>query len=315
MRSFRISRIAGALIFLASAIAVAACGGQTTSAVPTSAPSTSLTGSVVASTTASVTLPYLSASGITVSGSLPSANAAATVTETVGVIAPSGVTPYAKARIDAAAASPSPVIYVTFSSTSSVTLSAIPALTFTLSSAPSGYYYLALNTGSGWESPVSGPGTVKGDAVSFTGGTGTVAITPTQPATIALVVAAASLSSPTPSPAPVASPNELVFDESSPAPQTFSVSEAGYSGAFTESTSCSASPVPSPAPTSSPYVAQVSPSSATPASAGGSVSFTVTPGEETGSCTVTISDSNAMTTSVSVIVGLDQVIIYDRKRH
>lgn len=252
----------------------------------------------------------LSSAGYTVTGSLPAANVVAKVTESLSASAPSGVTALSKHRDTA---SPDALLYVEFSSTSSVTLSAIPMLAFTSSSiSSSNTYYLALDTSSGWQIPISGPGTVSGDTVTFASTSGTVAITPSAPAVFALY--AASAVTPSPSPTPVASPNALLFDESNPAPQTFTVTETGYSGAFTEQTSCTASPVPSPAPTSSPYVAQVSPSSATPASAGAAVTFTVTPGEETGNCTITVTDSNSASATVSVGVALDQVIIYDRKR-
>ena len=304
MRLFRFSQRAGALVFLASVTVVAACSGDLGSGY-TPAP-THDTANITTSTTAAVTLPTLSTSGFHVSGSLPIANAAVTVKEAISVAAPSGVTALIKHREDTT--TPDAILYVSFSSASSVTLSAIPAFTFTSSSiSSSNTYYLALDTSSGWQNPISGPGVVSGDTVSFASATGSVSITSTQPAVFALVEETLLT--------PLASPNQLVFDESSPAPQSFSVSETNYAGAFTEQTSCTASPVPSPAPSSSPYVAQVTPSSATPASAGASVSFTVTPGAETGSCTITVTDSNSGTTTVPVSVALDQVIIYDRKRH
>lgn len=312
MRSFRFSQLAGAIVLLASAVAVASCSGLAPGYTP--AP---VNDSIITSTTAAVTLPAITASGYTVNGSLPSANVAAKVTETVSATAPSGITALAKHREDSS--TPFVLLYVEFSSDASVTLSALPALTFTSSSiSSSNTYYLALDTSSGWQLPLlNSPGTVSGDTVSFASASGTVSIAPSQPAVFALYTLAASPSSSpsaSPSASPVASPNTLLFDESSPAPQTFTVTEAGYSGTFTEQTNCTASPAPSPVPTSSPYVVQVSPSSATPASAGAAVTFTVTPGEETGSCTITVTDGHSATATVSASVALDQVIIYDRKR-
>jgi len=313
MRSFCFSRVTGCLLVFTAAVFVACSNSR--GYVPPASPSSATSATVTTSTSSTVTLPGVSTAGISVTGTLPVANAAVSVTETISVSAPSGTTPLVKARDADASPSPTPIVYLTFSSSSSVTLSAIPALTFTLPSVTSGdSYYLALDTGSGWQTPVSGPGTVSGNVVTFASATGSVAITPTQPAVFALYAIATQTPTPSPSPTPVASPNSLVFDESSPAPQTFSVSEAGYAGAFTESTSCTASPSPSPVPTSSPFVAEVSPTSATPSAAGAAVSFTVTPGYETGSCTVTVSDSNAATATISVVVGSDQVIIYKRKR-
>jgi len=112
---------------------------------------------------------------------------------------------------------------------------------------------------------------------------------------------------------PVASPGSLVFDASSPAPQTFTVSEAGDTAAFTSAITCSAaSPAPSPAP-SDAFVAQVTPASAAPSGAT-PATFTVNGGGLIGDCTVTITDANSQTTTVSVTVGETNLTINSRRR-
>jgi hypothetical protein len=97
-------------------------------------------------------------------------------------------------------------------------------------------------------------------------------------------------SRPTASPIPtvVASPNALTF-ENTTTPQTFSASEAGYSGTFTAAVTA----------TSVPNVATVSTTDG--------LTFTVTP-ENAGTATITVSDSNAHSTTVSVTVTTTTVI-------
>jgi hypothetical protein len=204
-------------------------------------------------------------------------------------------------------ASPAPIAYVEFASSTSVTLSATPALAFTLTSITSGdAYYLAYYNGTTWVPAYDGPGTVDGDTVSFVAFGGAIPITAAEPAIFALYATPAA--PPTPAPTPVASPNSLTLTAGG-STATLSVSETNNAAAFTYAIACSTNPTPSPVPTSGAYVAQVSPASATPVSAGAAVSFTVTPGNETGSCTVTITDANSVSITVPVTVSTTNVII------
>jgi hypothetical protein len=301
-------------MFIASAALVAACASGTDRAyypVPTASPTAlASSGTVTSSTTVTVPLPTLGVTGVTVAGTLPTANVAASITEGLSLGAPTGATAFA-ARRDTPA-SPSPIVYVEFSSSTSVTLSATPALAFTLTSITSGdAYYLAYYNGTTWAAAYDGPGTVNGNTVSFAAFAGAIPITAAQPAIFALYATPAS--TPTPVPTPVASPNAVALAPGG-SPVTFSVSEAGNAAAFTSAISCSTNPTPSPVPTSDAFVAQVSPASATPSSAGGAVTFTATPGNETGSCTVTITDANNASITVPVTVSTTNVIIYGTSR-
>lgn len=287
---------------------LAACNVSGSGYTPAAHPSN---GTFTTSTSASVTLPSLTASGITVSGSAPAANAAVSVTETLSTTAPSGVSAL-KARREASA-SLDVLLYVTFSSTSTVTLTASPALTFASSSiTPGTSYYLGEIAGSGtWTAPFTGPQTASGDSVSFPSVTTPVTISSGAPVTFALYSGTAP--TPTPSPTPAASPASLLFDATAPgASQTFAVSEAGYSGTFTGTMTCTENPA-GQTPPASAFVAEFSngtaTATATPASAGAAATFTVMGGAETGSCTATVSDSNLNSVAVGITVSTTSVTI------
>src|ERR1700722_17109922 len=126
-----------ALMRTAAAVAltalVAACGSNSVTTTPLIQSQAAFT----ASTTSSTALPTLGTAGFTVTGTAPQATAAVTITESIGTGAPSGITPLSTRRT-AAAATNTDLLYVTFSSTATVTLAASPALTFTSSSITSG---------------------------------------------------------------------------------------------------------------------------------------------------------------------------------
>jgi hypothetical protein len=319
MRISAFPRLAGFGVLLAAAISVVACTGgnkpEPFVAIATPAPAS---GSVTSSTSSTVALPSLSLSGIGVSGTLPTTNVAASISETLSISAPTGVTPFAKRR-DTATPAPTPFIYIELATSATVMLNGVPAFVFTLPSVVAGdSYYLAGSTnGTSWFSPVSGPATVSGTTVTFAAVTQqSIQITAGQPVYIALfAVPTGSLATPTPlpSPTPVASPASVTLTAGGSA-ATFGVSETNDTAAFTATISCTPNPaVPSPLPTSNVFVAQVT-ASATPA-AGGVATFTVTPGNETGACTITVTDANNASISVPVTVNTTGAIIYGKSRN
>jgi hypothetical protein len=121
---------------------------------------------------------------------------------------------------------------------------------------------------------------------------------------------------PTPTPTPVASPNSLAFDLSSPSPQNVSVSEIGYAGVFTASiVNCDdTQPAPTPTPPGNVVVQSPSPTSTSPSSAGAPVSFAITPGQDTGTCQLTIKDSHNNTATVNISVTGTAINIFDKAR-
>lgn len=305
-------------MFFAAVVAVAACTSTQAPlvAVPTPTPAPS-SATVTTSTTTTVTIPKVTTTGVSLVSTLPVANVAASVTETISVSAPSGSTPLARGREDATA-TPAPIAYVELTSTSSVTLSAVPEFVFTLSSVtPGDSYYLAYFNGTEWITPADGPATVSGDTVTFVSIPGSIPITPSQPALAALYASSATPTpSPTPIPTPVASPSSLTLTAGGSA-GTFTVSETGNSAAFASSISCTLNPSPAPTPTATPpgnVVATVSPASGTPASAGAAVTFTVTPGDESGACTVTVTDANSAAITIPVTVSTTNLSVYGKPR-
>ncbi len=279
--------------------ALAACGGGSPASLPQATSGNAATQTVTASTTGTTAIPAVFISAGSATATLPQANVAASVTETVSSSAPSGVTPLDIARSAAgskraplAAAAQTVILYLGFTTTTSVSFAGTVGVNFTLPSLTAGATYdLALYddaTGT-WTVPFAGPGTTSGTTVSFpisTSGTMTE-ISPNEPLYVALydTVGGASPSpSPSPSPAPVvAAPTSLTFQDGSSPSQTFSVTETGYSGSFT-------------AQSSVPAVATVAAGS----TAG---TFTVTP-LESGNTTITITGaSGATAATVAVTVG------------
>jgi len=311
----------GVLLLASATICACGGGGGGGAAGPNPLPTATampMSGIVPAST---VALPTIGVSGISVSGSLGAA-IAASLTESISVSAPSGVATLLAQRLNATAyrsdtSTLSPVAYVEFSSSTNATLNAIPGFTFTLPQIISGdSYYLAFYNyvAPGWVYPVDGPATVNGSTVTFASVGYPIAITPTHPAIFALYAAPTPSGAPTPASTPVASPNALALYVSNPAvAATFTVTEPNDTAEFTSSISCTENPL-NQSPASSPFVAEVSPQYAAPDSLGAAVTFTVTPGAETGSCTVTVTDANSAKATVSVTVSSTNLSVYGAHR-
>ncbi|HTX56017.1 MAG TPA: hypothetical protein VMD47_02845 [Candidatus Acidoferrales bacterium] len=288
-------------LLLTFVAAITACASPQYFTVPAAIPSS---GTFTTSTSGSTTLPTLATSGITVTGSAPSANAAVTVTESLSTSAPGGVTAF-KAKRDLTS-SVNVVLYVTLSSTSTVTLSASPAFTFTSSSIASGTAYsLAEVSGSGtWTAPFAGPQTASSGSVAFASVDTQLTIAAGAPITFALYTGTEAT--------PVASPASLLFDATNPTPMPFSVSETDYAGAFDATMTCTENPS-GQSPASDAFVAQFSngtaSATATPASAGAATTFTVDGGAETGSCTATVTDSDENSATISITVSSTGVTV------
>jgi hypothetical protein len=311
--------------------AFAACGGGSVNTTPLAPGSTQSSNT---STSSNTTLPSAGAGGITANVTFPSTSSTTTITESVNVH-PFGSTPVLSTeriaesgtRSPLAAVAPSPLLYVQFVSSSSVTVNGTPGVTFTLPSIAAGTsYFLATYGQGGWTYPAEGPGTVSGSTVSFpinTSNNATITISPTAPIEVALY----SLTG------PALSPTTLTFDAGNPTSAPFTVTEPGDTAAFTAAMSCTvASPVPSPSgvplsearplivqssPTPEPsptatFVAQLGASSASPT--GGVASFTVTSGSQPGSCAVVVSDSQNATSTETVNVGQTTLGIYSVQR-
>jgi hypothetical protein len=278
-------------------------------------------------------------SGIDATLTLPVANVASILTETISTTPPGSVPALSIARAaqntrSAQADNISAIVYLQVTDAATVTLSGIPGVRFTLPTSTAGLSYeLASYDGTAWNDDYEGPFAGSGDTVTVPLGSGTTTISPAAPLELALYVATTGSSpspggspsppsgSPTPSPAaspspspavssnpspnpsavPLASPGSLVFDASSPSSQTLTVTETGDTAAFNAAIVCSAaSPAPSPAP-SADFVAQITPASAAPSGAT-PATFTVTGGNLLGTCTITITDVNGAIATVPVAV-------------
>ena len=335
----RLSVQLGAVLLIA---AVAACGSSSVTSVPQPSASSSgaSTQSVTTSTTSTTSVPPLTVGGITASAVLPIASAAVPLSELVST-SPPGSTPALSAGRLAQSATRSPLdsaptvlLYIELTSTASVTLNGTPSFSFTVPSVVAGAsYYLGFygtnNGTTGWQAPGDGPATVSGTTLTFAASsTGSVTITPTTPAIVALYYTTPTASpsaspSPAGSAAPALSPTSLTFDANAPSTQTFTVTESGDTAAYTAGIACvaaSPSPVPSPSPspssapspTPSPFIAVLGATSATPAS--GVATFSVTSGSEVGSCTVTVTDANGATALETINVDESLLGVYSTHR-
>ena len=284
---------------------------------PTATPTPGIGASatVTTSTTSTTVVPTIAAGGVSSNATLPITSVVASVTETTSIAAPAGVTPLSAARAAAAVrktadVTDTPVDYLEFTSTSTVTLDGVPAISFTLPAiTPGATYYLAMyNDAEGTYTLPGEVATVSGTTVTFAAMAGSETITPTAPLTYALYAATGTTAtatpsptptaSPTPSPspsptatptpAPIASPNTLVFDATSPSPQAIAVSEPGATGSFTASITCSAAP--------DTFVAELQNTTTTAPSG----SFSVLNGSDVGTCTVTITDASGAQTTVAI---------------
>jgi len=323
---------------------LAACGNTTTpprnvpatgsTATPTPAPtSTPLPSSetVITSTTASSPLGEIGESGTTFTGSLPAASVVTQVTVTISATPPSGDPALSGPRASlgsargALHAARTPALetltalaYLTLEANAAVTFDGIPAFSFTLPQIVSGdQYYLAVYQDGGWVPGADGPATVSGDSVTFPAmSTPDATLAANTPVTFALYATPAASATPTPTPTatptptpvatPVAAPTSIAFDlNAMPTPAPLTVSETGYAGSFFSAIACTQSPA-GQTPASLPFVGEISPASGT--------TFIVTPGNETGSCTVTITDANSASITVPVTVSATNVGVFGTQR-
>ena len=275
--------------------------------------------SVTTSTSGSVPLPSLSISGYTVTGTLPPASAAVAIHEAISASAPSGVTPLSTSRQaqsrqtqGAVVGTASNLLYITFTSSASVTLTASPALTFTAASIAAGTVYnIALFSDSAWTAPFEEPQTGSAGSVSFPSTNTPVTIGPSSPATFVLYTGDATTT------AVALVPSSLSFDAADPSSGSFGASEVDYSGAFSATMTCTENPA-GQSPGSNAFVAEFTgggtTSSQTPSAAGGSVTFNVSSGAETGTCTVAVSDTNGNSSTETISVSSTNVTVTGNQR-
>ena len=202
---------------------------------------------------------------------------------------------------------------MTFSSDAPVTLTGSPALTFTNDSLVTGdAYSLAIYQSGAWTAPFAGPSTAASSSVSFASVTTPITIGPGASVTIALYTGTIVEGL-----VPVLTPTSLAFDASNPTTMTFNASELEYAGAFSATLACTENPA-GQTPVSNAYVAQFSggatTATGTPSAPGGSVTFTVQSGAETGSCTATVTDTNNATSTVSITVSSTSVTVTGKQR-
>lgn len=257
--------------------------------------STTPNANFTSATSSSVTLPTLTSAGATVTGTLPSANAIAAVSESISASVPSGVPALAVSRTTAstralqALPAATPIEYVEFSSSTSVTFSAGGTLSVALPQLTAGVSYdLAEYATPNWTAPVAGPGTLAGTTVTLSG-LPSFTVGPGAPLIFVLYSIVASGSpSPSPSPAPVVlSTSSLAFNgtgtsnaQTVTASQISSSSFAATTAGVGQNGSCSG-------------IATISPTSGT--------TFTVTP-VAAGTCTFTIAGAGGQSATVSIVV-------------
>ena len=302
--------------FVLFAISVTACGPSST--VPYQQPTNS---SITSSTSGTTTLPSLTTAGFTVTGSIGPTSVAATIAEKLSLSAPSDITvPLAQRRVASHTQSGTPVgtanllLYVTFSSSTDVTMTTSPALTFASSAIASGTMYnLALYANGAWTAPYQ-PGVTATTAgtVSFPSTSTSVSITPTAPATFVLYTGDATTS------AIVLLPTSLSFDAGNPSSGSFGASEVGYAGALSATMTCTENPT-GQTPGSNAFVAEFTgggtTASETPSAAGASVTFNVSSGAETGSCSVVISDTNNNSSTETIDVSATSLTVTGKQRN
>jgi hypothetical protein len=220
---------------------------------PTSAPlpaSTSTVVTVGASSVAGALGPVLG--GFSSSFTVPPASGAASVTFTLSATQPGGspvVQSLRRSPQTIGGTGTTPVVFMTLTSTVTVTLGATPSYSFTVPAGTIGageISYLAVydptaNPQTGW-STFAGPGTVSGNTVTFAGTAGSDQLTSGVTYDIVLFTVTSAL--PTPSGAPTATPVPTPSPTASPSPSP------------TATASASSSPSPSPTPTLTPEAYQ-----------------------------------------------------------
>jgi hypothetical protein len=255
------------------ALLLAGCGGGPSYAVQTVAPSSTGTGTVGASAT-TVTA---ASNGVTTNISLgASSSGSSSVSATTSSSPPSGAPALQSSERQTLSTAGTPIVYVALTFASTVTLPSLPGFTFTIPSpSASSAYFLGLldpAKGSTYQLGAEGPGLLSGSTVSLSAPAGSVTF-------IGGTQYVFSLYSTTLAPV-VAAPTTLNF--SSSAAQTFTVSESGYTGAFS-------------AASSNTNVATVSGPTGSPST------FTVTP-LAGGTATIAIADTSGQKTTVAVSV-------------
>jgi hypothetical protein len=230
-------------------VALSACTGSSSTAVPNSQTSSaSSTATVLTSTSGTSSVSATSADGDTVIVQLPAASARVAVTETLSDTAPSG---YASSRAahgglfaerGALAGLPGAILYIVLASTAPVTFDGPPSVDVALPSITADAYYLAGLSSSGTTTFTEGPGAISGTTVNFGALTAAPSITiaPSDPLVIEFYAPAngaapSPVASSTPVPL-VAVPTSLTFASATSPSQTFSVTQSGIAGAFTVAT-------------------------------------------------------------------------------
>ena len=267
---------------------------------------------------------------------VPQATAAVPVTETISAGPPNGVTPLSRARLPDGAGrgmfkrvsaplatrraldtTPTPLAYLDITDTTSVMATGNLVVAFTLPSISSGVTYnLALYLDGQWGyDPFAD--TVSGNTLTFSFPINAFTLTPTTPLVFALYSA---------SPGPELEPSTMTFDASAPgSEQPLQIVEPGYTGAFTGTLACTAAtpssptPAPSASPTADPnaFVAQFNNGTASitvPANANGATDVSIVGGDLAGTCTVTVTDANALSGTATIDVDETDAGLYSIHR-
>jgi hypothetical protein len=254
------------------ALVLAGCSGGPSYTVQSVTPSSSSTGTVGTSAT-TVTA---ASNGVTTNVSLGAASASSSVSVSQSSSPPSGAPALQSDERRPLSTAGTPIVYVALTFASTVTLPSLPGFSFSIPSpsASSAYFlgFLDPAKGSTYQLGAEGPGIVSGSTVSLSA-------PPTPVTFIGGTQYVFSLYAATLAPV-VPSTTTLTFGSS--AAQTFTVSESGYTGAFS-------------AASSNTNIATVSGPAGSPAT------FTVTP-LAGGTATITISDTSGQKTTVAVSI-------------
>jgi hypothetical protein len=334
------SRFAGIGVLAVASALIAACGGggsgspsvppPPTTSSPTAPPSTPTPNP--ASTTfplsqsGPVALP--SVDGLSGTVTIPTNNAPSGATMTVTVVQgkPQGGPTPASANRNALGPVPRPfqtgapnvLFSLELTVSQNVTFPGFPGFSLTLpSSFPTAgeAFFIAAYNGTSSSATLLDtiPASVSGQTLTFASGSTPFSLDAGATYLLELYETSVSTpsptSSPTPASTPVASPNTLsLYVAGSPAP--FAVTESGYNGSFTAGEPTCTDTLPSPPPPTNNFVVQVTGPSSSPSGA----TFTVTPGNDTGVCTVTVTDTHGGSATVQVYVSGIGVGVFDKPR-
>jgi hypothetical protein len=237
-------------LFLAMiAVGIVACngsGGVTTSSAPVAAASAASSGTTIASSGSTVQAAGVTGitSFVTVAGT-GAVTAAESVTPPSGMIALQSVARQTSGTVKPAATANIPLLYITLTATTATTVSGLPAVVASFTTAPTGQLFLAYFSNTAWVT-LAGPGTVSttssGPTVTFAASTLNPALSiPAGSSLVLAVYSGAALATPTPIPSPTSTA------VSSPAASPSPVVSA--SPTSTPSPAGTTSPTPSPTPT------------------------------------------------------------------